>query len=155
MLIESYKSGEALRQVDPELELHSSRNLSERAADWLTNKIGTWRFVIGGFSFMAVYATLNAGASFLGLKAWDEYPYVFLNLILSTASGFAVPILLISQNRQATIDRSTARVSQRMILSLAKEIQQMRADANHPLSEERLREIIREEIEKASQANKS
>lgn len=54
--------------------------------------------------------TLNSGAlELLGVRPFDAYPFIFLNLILSMLAAVQAPIILMSQNRQARKDRITAR----------------------------------------------
>ncbi len=45
----------------------------------------------------------------LGLKPFDGYPYIFLNLMLSMLAAIQAPVIMMSQNRQADKDRITAR----------------------------------------------
>ena len=42
------------------------------------------------------------------VQQWDPYPFILLNLALSFQAAYAAPIIMMSQNRQATIDRAAA-----------------------------------------------
>jgi len=76
----------------------------ERAADSVAALMGSWRFVIGQATVMALWFALNATA---WAFAWDPYPFILLNLAMSAEAAFATPLLLMSQNRQAARDRTT------------------------------------------------
>ena len=59
---------------------------------------------------LMVWVVLNSGAlELLGVGAFDAYPFIFLNLMLSMLAAVQAPIILMSQNRQARKDRITAR----------------------------------------------
>ncbi|WP_269714128.1 DUF1003 domain-containing protein [Caulobacter sp. NIBR2454] len=68
---------------------------------------GSWGF-IGGFAAALI---LWVGINLL-LRPWghafDPYPFIFLNLILSTVAAIQAPIIMMSQNRQAARDRAAA-----------------------------------------------
>jgi uncharacterized membrane protein len=42
------------------------------------------------------------------VQHWDPYPFILLNLVLSFQAAYAAPIIMMSQNRQAEIDRRAA-----------------------------------------------
>ena len=83
----------------------------ERAADIMRNGMGSWPFVFGFMSAMAVWATINTafgvGGSH-GKAGFDPYPYILLNLILSTLAGLQGAILLIAAKRQDQISSTLA-----------------------------------------------
>jgi uncharacterized membrane protein len=59
--------------------------------------------------FLVAWMAINSPvAAYLGL-VWDEYPYILLNLFLSTLATFQAPIIMMSQNRQAKKDRISNR----------------------------------------------
>ena len=77
----------------------------------MRNGMGSWRFVFGFLTAMAVWAIVNTalhlGGS--GRKAgFDPYPYILLNLILSTLAGLQGAILLIAAKRQDQISSTLA-----------------------------------------------
>jgi len=77
--------------------------LGDHAADILRNGMGSWRFVGGFIGFMLVWAWINS----LG-NAWDPYPFILLNLLLSMLAGLQGAILLISARRQDAIAAALA-----------------------------------------------
>ena len=74
----------------------------ERLSDRVAVIGGSWAF-IGGFGvFLAIWAGVNAFV--LAERAFDPYPFVFLNLLLSMLAALQAPIIMMSQNRQAAKD---------------------------------------------------
>lgn len=84
---------------------HDSRSRGERAADRVAATIGSWRFVGIQAGLMAVWVALNVVGVFA--LHWDPYPFLLLNIMLSTQAAFTGPILQLTQNRQAAKDRDT------------------------------------------------
>jgi uncharacterized membrane protein len=80
--------------------------LGQRLADRVAAIGGSWGFIAGFGAFLAVWALLN-GALLAGW-AFDPYPFVFLNLLLSMLAALQAPIIMMSQNRQAAKDRLAA-----------------------------------------------
>ncbi len=82
----------------------------DRLADRVAEIGGSWGFIIGFGVVLVLWTTLNSGAlELLGVRAFDAYPFIFLNLMLSMLAAVQAPIILMSQNRQARKDRITAR----------------------------------------------
>lgn len=101
------------------------RNFQERLADVITEKIGGFSF-LGAMGFISAgWVALNVGL--IGTIGWDPYPFVFLNLMYSVMSGMTLPVILISQNRQAQLDRQAARVRHLVTLNSARIVDDMRA----------------------------
>ncbi len=75
----------------------------QRAADAISGFLGSWTFIIGQGVFLATWFTLNSVAWFYH---WDSYPYILANLFMSAEAAFATPLLLMSQNRAAEMDRA-------------------------------------------------
>lgn len=83
---------------------------ADRLADRVAAVGGSWGFIIGFGVVLCAWAVINTGIlPDLGLTAFDAYPYIFLNLMLSMLAAVQAPIILMSQNRQAMKDRITAR----------------------------------------------
>ena len=77
----------------------------EKVADVVTATVGSWRFIIIQSCLLAVWIVLNVTA---WISHWDPYPFILLNLALSFQAAYATPFILMSQNRQSTIDRDKA-----------------------------------------------
>lgn len=71
-------------------------------ADRFARGIGSWWFVGIQTIGLAVWVLLNTSAAFHWI-AWDRYPFVFLNLMLSFQAAYTGPILLIAARRQEAI----------------------------------------------------
>lgn len=108
-------------KIDAENSPQTS-TFKERAADKVAEFGGSWIF-IGSFSvFFCLWVILN---SFHG--AFDGYPYILLNLILSCLSVFQAPFILMSQNRMAAVDRKRAEEDYRINLKAEMEIKDLAA----------------------------
>jgi hypothetical protein len=77
--------------------------LGEKLSEFVSNQIGTWRFVGILSAVTAVWVTWNVNAP--KSKKFDPYPFVALNLCYSFIAGYTGPILLMSASRQAEADR--------------------------------------------------
>ncbi len=82
---------------------NSSRG--DKIADVVTNIVGSWRFIIIQSCLLTIWIILNITA---WIVHWDPYPFILLNLALSFQAAYATPFILMSQNRQSTIDRENA-----------------------------------------------
>jgi uncharacterized membrane protein len=84
------------------------QNLSfgDRLADKVAVVAGSWTFILGFCAFLAAWALLNVVV--LVQWAFDPYPFIFLNLLLSMLAALQAPIIMMSQNRQAAKDRLAA-----------------------------------------------
>ena len=76
-----------------------------RIADAFAAIIGSWKFIIIQTVILAIWVILNILAF---IQHWDPYPFILLNLALSFQAAYAGPIIMMSQNRQAEIDRRNA-----------------------------------------------
>ncbi len=80
--------------------------LGDRIADAVAETMGSWRFIIIQSVILFFWVVLNIAAF---SQHWDPYPFILLNLMLSFQAAYAAPIIMMSQNRQATIDRQDAK----------------------------------------------
>jgi len=102
-----------LRRTDDLLRHSTTRNvnieeaahltLADRAADIIAEFGGSWKFISLSTVFFLSWMALNTWL--LVDRAFDRYPYVFLNLVLAIIVSLQTPIILMSQNRQAHKDR--------------------------------------------------
>jgi uncharacterized membrane protein len=89
-----------------EAELASKRTFGQKLADDVAAIGGSWGFII---CFGVILVSWMAINTFLLLdRAFDPYPYILLNLVLSTLAAIQAPIILMSQNRAAARDRVVA-----------------------------------------------
>lgn len=80
--------------------------LGQRTADKIATFGGSWTFIIIFGVTLVGWIILNTIILFN--KAFDPYPFVFLNLILSSLAAVQAPIIMMSQNRQTEKDRLTS-----------------------------------------------
>ena len=73
-----------------------------RLADRVAAVGGSWAFIISFIIVLMAWVTLNVTAV---IGIWDPFPFILLNLFLSTVAALQAPIILMSQNRQAERDR--------------------------------------------------
>jgi uncharacterized membrane protein len=87
------------------------RDLGQRIADRVAAVVGSWPFItvqslllfgwIGLNVYLVAYLRMHPGA----WRAWDPYPFILLNLVLSFQAAYTGPVVMMSQNRQAQKDR--------------------------------------------------
>jgi len=90
----------AARNPNAIIELESTAG--ERVADRVAGFGGSWTFIITFLVLLVIYSIINV---LLGRNAWDPYPFILLNLILSMLAAIQAPVIMMSQNRQDTKDR--------------------------------------------------
>ncbi len=86
----------------PEDVIEERETFGERIADHVASFGGSWSFIIVFILVMAGYSAINV---VLGMKAWDPYPFILLNLFLSALAAIQAPVIMMSQNRQDKKDR--------------------------------------------------
>lgn len=112
-----------------------------RLADWVASTVGSWRFIIIQSAILAVWIAINIHGYF---AHWDPYPFILLNLMLSFQAAYAAPIIMMSQNRQAEIDRRHAEHDYRINVKAELEIELLHSkiDALREQEIQRLTRII-------------
>jgi uncharacterized membrane protein len=94
--------------------------LAQRMADRVASFGGSWMFITAFFSFILLWIVVNV--VFLTSDAFDPFPFILLNLILSCLAAVQAPIIMMSQNRQEEKDRQRARADYRINLKAEVEI---------------------------------
>lgn len=90
----------AMRDANEIIE--ERETFAQRIADRVVTLGGSWRFIISFALGIVVYSVINV---WLGGRAWDPYPFILLNLILSLLAAVQAPLIMMSQNRQDRKDR--------------------------------------------------
>ncbi|MEE1877577.1 DUF1003 domain-containing protein [Altererythrobacter litoralis] len=89
---------------------HAHETVGDRLADRVAAIGGSWGFISAFAVVLFVWMLVNSRTlEHLGFHPFDEYPFIFLNLMLSMLAAVQAPIILMSQNRQSAKDRITAR----------------------------------------------
>ena len=79
--------------------------LGQRAADRIAKFAGSWAFIFSFTGGLVLWMVINA---VLAAKAFDPYPFILLNLVLSCVAAIQAPLIMMSQNRQEEKDRRRA-----------------------------------------------
>ncbi len=87
---------------NPNEVIEAQETLGEHVADSVAGFGGSWTFIILFGVTLVIYTIINI---FLDKKAWDPYPFILLNLILSMLAAIQAPVIMMSQNRQDKKDR--------------------------------------------------
>lgn len=91
--------------VDLERSLHAASTFGQRTADKIAKFAGSWGFI---FSFTALLLFWMFGNNLMKDNAFDAYPYILLNLVLSCVAAIQAPLIMMSQNRREERDREQA-----------------------------------------------
>ncbi|MBO9696202.1 MAG: DUF1003 domain-containing protein [Sphingopyxis sp.] len=97
----------------------------DRLADKVAAVGGSWGFIIVFTLVLLGWMLLNSEVLQRFGLAFDPYPFIFLNLMLSTLAAVQAPIIMMSQNRQAAKDRLTASVDYEINLRAELEIMRL------------------------------
>ena len=95
------------RPSSVEPSLNDARTIWERLADRVARVGGSWRFIFGFLGFLVLWVLANIWLA-RTQSAFDPYPFIFLNLLLSMLAAIQAPVIMMSQNRQAAVDRAAA-----------------------------------------------
>ena len=94
------------------VEFHRLFGRNQSFGDRLSDKVaavgGSWGFIIAFSIFLLGWTALNTFV--LARHAFDPFPFIFLNLMLSMVAALQAPIIMMSQNRQAAKDRLEDRI---------------------------------------------
>jgi len=96
------------------------RTFGERIADEVAEFGGSWTFI--GLFIATLIAWIALNSWILLERAFDPYPYILLNLLLSCLASLQAPVILMSQNRQAKRDRERAEADYEINLQAEVEI---------------------------------
>ena len=117
-------------------------SFGERLADRVAAIGGSWGFIIGFAVVLFAWMLINSKAlDHLGL-AFDPFPFIFLNLMLSMLAAIQAPVIMMSQNRQAAKDRLTEKLDYEINLRAELEIMRL----HEKLDQMRFHEL-REKVE--------
>jgi uncharacterized membrane protein len=89
----------------PEPYLLAPPTRGQRLADRVAATVGSWRFIVLQSTAIALWIVGNV---WIGAGAWDPYPFILLNLLLSFQAAYTAPAIMMSQNRQSEQDRRHA-----------------------------------------------
>jgi len=142
--------GKRLRDTNELVQSLASKNVNEemdeqlsfgdRLADKIAEFGGSWAFIVLFFVFLVAWVGLNTVQ--LWFRPFDEYPFIFLNLMLSCLGAIQAPVIMMSQNRAQKKDRLRAELdyqvnlkSELMLQQLHAKIDELRATDLHHMNE--------------------
>lgn len=111
-----------------EADYDSHRSFGDRASDAIASFGGSWSFLILFAGFLGVWMLWNSAQDGGG---FDPYPFILLNLILSTIAAVQAPIIMMSQSRQEQKDRMRARNDYQVNLKAELEIRHLHDKLDH------------------------
>lgn len=118
-----------------------ARDFWDRLADNVAKVGGSWSFIFGFGAALVLWTGINLALSPYH-RAFDPYPFIFLNLLLSTVAAIQAPVIMMSQNRQATKDRQAAEHD--YVVNLRAELEIMRLhDKLDALRDQEVMEMLR------------
>lgn len=95
----------ANRKISVRPESEKKYTLGQRAADAIAKFAGSWAFIFSFITVLILWMVINI---IMVSKAFDPYPFILLNLVLSCVAAIQAPLIMMSQNRQEEKDRSRA-----------------------------------------------
>ena len=108
-------------------------SFGQRAADKIAKFAGSWGFI---FSFVAVLVLWMVINVLMASNAFDAYPFILLNLVLSCVAAIQAPLIMMSQNRQEEKDRRRAENDYKVNLKTEIMIEDMHNKLNRILSQQ-------------------
>jgi uncharacterized membrane protein len=101
----------------------------QRIADKVADFGGSWTFIISFAVFLLVWICINI--YWLGNKGFDPYPFILLNLILSSLAAIQAPVIMMSQNRQEDKDRERGKKDYMINLKSELEVRMLHEKLDH------------------------
>ncbi len=111
------------------VEHEEEMSLGQRIADRVALIVGSWTFILIQSGIFLIWVAINfylvvaAMRQPAGLKAWDPYPFILLNLVLSFQAAYTGPVVMMSQNRQTEKDRLMAQHDYEINLKAEEELE--------------------------------
>jgi len=130
-----------------EEEFEEHRTLGERLSDGLASFGGSWSFLIAFAAVLLVWMGVNLVQGME--RAFDPYPFILLNLVLSCLAAIQAPIIMMSQKRQEAKDRLRSLNDYQVNLKAELEIRHLHEKIDYLISRQwqRLAEIQRMQLE--------
>lgn len=142
----------ASKNVNEEIE--EQLTFGERVADKVAEFGGSWSFIFSFLGLMIIWMGINTAQ--IWFRTFDEFPYILLNLMLSTIAALQGPVIMMSQNRaqkkdrlQAELDYQVNLKSELMIQQLHVKFDELRANEIHTMHTalEHEKEILKKKID--------
>lgn len=130
-----------------DIDDNNAMTFSQKLADKVASFGGSWVFITSFFLFLLIWIVANG--YFLTSRAFDPFPFILLNLILSCIAAIQAPIIMMSQNRQEEKDRDRAKKDYMINLKSELEIRILHEKIDHLIihQQQELLEIQKVQIE--------
>lgn len=138
-------AGNKLLSENPEELIDKQLSFGDKMADRIATFGGSWFFIILFFSFILGWMALNSWL--LMQKAYDPFPYILLNLILSCLAAIQAPIIMMSQNRQEEKDRQRSENDYKVNLKAELEIKLLHEKIDHLIQHQNKRLLEIQELQ--------
>ena len=126
--------------------------LGQRAADTIAKFAGSWAFIFSFTGVLILWMVVNA---LLASKAFDPYPFILLNLVLSCVAAIQAPLIMMSQNRQEEKDRRRAENDYKVNLKTEIMIEDLYDKVNAILAKQsELEKLLRAESKKDAERSR-
>lgn len=135
----------ANRKISVCPETEKKYTLGQRAADAIAKFAGSWAFI---FSFTGVLVLWMVVNVLLASNAFDPYPFILLNLVLSCVAAIQAPLIMMSQNRQEEKDRKRAENDYKVNLKTEIMIEALYDKVNAVIAKQSMLEKYLQETEK-------
>lgn len=145
-VLSSFETGETIA-ARPEDTDDDQVGFGDRMADHVARFGGSWAFILSFVGVLTLWMVLNTTAWLF--DAFDPFPFILLNLVLSCVAALQAPIIMMSQRRQETKDRLRAESDYKVNLKAELEIRQLheKIDFQAARQWERLVEIQKVQID--------
>lgn len=141
----------ANRKISVRPDSEKKYTLGQRAADAIAKFAGSWAFIFSFAGVLILWMVVNA---ILATKAFDPYPFILLNLVLSCVAAIQAPLIMMSQNRQEEKDRRRAENDYKVNLKTEIMIEDLYDKVNAILARQAQIEKLLSEQEKESTETK-
>ena len=143
-VIESLKNQDILSK-NPIEGIEATSSFGERLADRIADFGGSWSFISLFGVVLFVWMLLNS--CFLLAHPFDPYPFILLNLVLSSLAAIQAPVIMMSQNRQESRDRIRATYDYQINLKAELEIRHLNQKIDHLMSHQWERLVAIQDIQ--------
>ncbi len=141
--------GKAPKTKDPNQVFDAQLTFGQRVADKIATFGGSWSFIGIFFTALVAWMIINQEV----VRPFDPYPFILLNLVLSCVAAMQAPVIMMSQNRQATKDRIDARSDYEVNLRAEVEILSLHAKID-ALRELQWDQLLRQQEEQTEAISK-
>jgi uncharacterized membrane protein len=146
-VLDSVEKGTLTVQASAEIVADRRPTFGERVADKVASFGGSWTFILSFLGILVIWMAVNVSG--LLSAAFDPFPFILLNLVLSCLAALQAPVIMMSQKRQEEKDRLRSENDYMINLRAELEIRQLHEKIDHQMARqwERLAELQQIQIE--------